>query len=84
MTNLKDKLSASVRQSKLATSAAVKPQGRGSASRPAASETTPKAAGLKATASQATASKATATQATSVTQAPGAGGFAFPDRVWPD
>lgn len=73
MTNLKDKLSASVRQSKLATSAAVKPQGRGSASRPAASETTPKAAGLKATASQATAS-----------QAPGAGGFAFPDRVWPD
>lgn len=79
MTNLKDKLSASVRQSKLATSAAVKPQGRGSASRPAASETTPKAAGLKATAS-----KATASQATSVTQAPGAGGFAFPDRVWPD
>lgn len=79
MTNLKDKLSASVRQSKLATSAAVKPQGRGSASRPVASETTPKAAGLKTTASKATASKAT-----SVTQAPGAGGFAFPDRVWPD
>ncbi|MDA0665261.1 MAG: hypothetical protein O2848_00860 [Proteobacteria bacterium] len=78
MTNIKDKLSASVRQSKLATPAAAtptaaKPQGRDAASRPVASETTPKAAGSKAKAMQ-----------PPTAQASGGGGFAFPDRIWPD
>ena len=83
MTNIKDKLSASVRQSKLATPAAAtptaakpnaaKPQSRDAASRPVVSETTPKAAGSKAKAMQ-----------HPTAQASGGGGFAFPDRIWPD
>ena len=78
MTNIKDKLSASVRQSKLATPAAAtptaaKPQSRDAASRPVVSETTPKAAGSKAKAMQ-----------PPTAQASGGGGFAFPDRIWPD
>jgi hypothetical protein len=73
MTNLKDKLSASVRQAKAAQQPVSKP-----AAKPAAPKAEPKPAASKPAAAKPAAAKE------KTPGVPDSGSALFPDRVWPD
>jgi hypothetical protein len=78
MTNLKDKLSASLRQAKEGGQAPVKPVAK------AIKKTQPKASPALAVNDQVTAPQSQWPKPTPQAQPKTSSGFGFPDRIWPD